>query len=155
MMLRHFDGDFRRNSFSTAVHGPNRLNQFFPQHAFQKIAVGTGFKRSLSLYIAAVRGQNDNPGVGKFLADGKNRFTATHERHLQIHKRDIRTMYAELLDRLASIAGFRDKNHVRLAGENRGDPFAQYRMIVYAQNSNWISPSHDFSLQLKCVTLNP
>jgi hypothetical protein len=51
-------------------------------------------------------------------------------------------MRAELLDRLASIAGFRDKNHVRLARENRGDPLTQYRMIVYAQNSNLISSSH-------------
>ena len=49
MMFCQFHGDFRRNSPSPAVHHSNRLNQFFPQHALQKIAVSACFERSVSL----------------------------------------------------------------------------------------------------------
>jgi hypothetical protein len=57
-MLCHFDGDFGRDSLPPAVHCPNRVNQFFPQHALQKIAVGACLERSVSLGITAIGGQH-------------------------------------------------------------------------------------------------
>ena len=148
MMLRQFDGDFSRDSFSATMHCPNRFNQFLPQHVFQEVAVGACFECPVGLGVAAISGQHDNACVRKFPANCNNRFTATHDWHPQVHQRNVRTMSAELLDRVASISRFPDKDHVRLARENRSDPFAEYRMIVYGQNSNLISSSHHLPTQI-------
>jgi hypothetical protein len=58
-------------------------------------------------------------------------------------------MSAELVDGFASITGFGDKDHVRLARQYRGDPFAQHGMIIHRQNSNLISSRHNLHLDVE------
>ncbi len=54
-----------------------------------------------------------------------------HQRHLHVHQSDVWTMGPELLNRFTSIIGFRDYKHIRFAGQDGRDPFAQYGMVVY------------------------
>ena len=45
-------------------------------------------------------------------------------------------MLSKLFERLPSIAGFRNQFHIYLIPDERGDAFAEKRMVIYGQNSN-------------------
>src|SRR6185295_9898668 len=105
----------------------------------------TSVECSDCLCITTVGGQDDDASVGEFTSDGQNCIGPAHERHLQIHQRYVRAMGTELLNRFASITGFRDDKHVRFATEDSGDSFAQHRMVIYSQDSNRTIGAHNCS----------
>ena len=58
------------------------------------------------------------------------RVDAVHFRHLQVHEGDVRMVSPKLLDRLAASGRLSHQRHIRLNGEQAGDPFAHQRMII-------------------------
>jgi hypothetical protein len=79
----------------------------------------------------------------KILANGQNCIDPIDQRHLQVHKSYVWLMGAKLLDRLASITGLCDHDHIRFGFEDGGDPFPNQRMVVGGKNSNWVVGGHN------------
>ena len=82
---------------------------------------------------------------GNSRSNGDERVEAIHLRHLNVHQRHVRTVRAELLDRVATVGGFCDHRHVWLNPHETGDPFAHDWMIVDGENPNRRAAGHDAS----------
>ena len=93
--------------------------------------------------------------IRKLRSNGDERVEAIHLRHLHVHQRHVRTMRAELLDRLATVGGFCDHRHIRLDRHETGDPFAHQWMVVDRENPNWRAvAAHDASPPAACRRLD-
>jgi hypothetical protein len=124
------------------VHPSNGIGQLHAEHALEQASGSAGFDGPGDLGVGPVGGQDDDSRVRELLANPKDGIPPVHERHLQVHEGDIRTVRAELLDGLAPVAGFRDHDHVRFALQERGDPFPKLRMIVHGQNPDGVIGAH-------------
>jgi len=51
-------------------------------------------------------------------------------------------MNSKILDRFPTVGSFSDEHYSVLAMEHSSDPFAEQRMIIYAQNLNLLPSIH-------------
>ena len=75
-------------------------------------------------------------GVGRAGADGDHRVDAAHVRQPEVHQRHVGPMLLKQLDRFAAGRRLRHHDHVGLVGDDRGDAFAQQRMVVDAEDTD-------------------
>jgi hypothetical protein len=61
-----------------------------------------------------------------------------HENREISHQSDIGAVLTELLNCFAAIRGLRHQVHVRLGGENRGQPVSEHRVVIDGEDPNCI-----------------
>src|SRR3954466_6297343 len=130
-MLSDFRGNLSRQALSPGMHSANRLQQFLSQHTLQQVTPGSGFESAKDLEIPRIGCQDDNSCVGELAANRADGVDTAHLRHLQIHERDVRTVFSELFERLTSVRSFPNQLYVRLSVDQHSNAFAKQRMIVY------------------------
>ena len=140
--------DLLRDPLPAGVDLTHRIGQLLRRHALQHVAARAGGQRALNLDVPFERRQHDDARVGELVADRDHRVDAADVRQAEIHQRDVRTMLAEALDRLAAGRRLGDQHHVRLAVDDGGDAFAQQRMIVDAEDADlWLCSLMDVLLR--------
>jgi hypothetical protein len=77
-------------------------------------------QRSINIFIAVMRREDNQARLGKFAPNGGNGFNATQDRHAQINECYIWFVLAIEIDGLLSIDSFGDYLHVSY-GINQGD----------------------------------
>src|ERR1700761_5128237 len=97
------------------MHRTNRLQKILSHKALEQVSPSAGFESARNMEVARMGRQDDNSCVGELAANGADRIDTAHLRHLQIHERDVRTMFSELFERLTSVRSFPNQLHVRLS----------------------------------------
>src|SRR5438128_8772209 len=127
-MLRELRGYFGQHSLLPGMNQTNRLQKLPPQETLQQVSSRAGFERTQDLNVSRVSRQHDDSRSREFPANRDHGIDAVHFGHLQIHQGYVRTMNAELFDRLAAVGSLGNQRHVRLTGQKRGDALAKKRM---------------------------
>src|SRR5580704_628788 len=106
------------------------------QSILEQIGLSTGLERTQNLRIACVCRQHDHFCIRKFVANRNQGVDAAHLRHLQVHKRDVRTVRPELLNGIAPVGCLAHQDHIALNANQTGDPLPHNWMVVNRKNSN-------------------
>jgi hypothetical protein len=76
------------------------------------------------------RTDNNEACSRKLCPHSSEHFFSRKDGQIPIQQRQVRSELSELLDRLLSLPGFTDDDHVRLRIDNRGESLAHLGMIV-------------------------
>jgi len=79
----------------------------------------------------------DDACIRELVADSDHRVDAAQVREPGVHQGDVRAMLAEPLNGFRTVGCLRYQRHVRLAVDHGGDAFAEKRMIVHTEYSNF------------------
>jgi hypothetical protein len=112
------------------------------RHALQQEATGTCLERALDFHVSLESGQHHYASVDELGAQRDERVDAAHVGKAHVHQRDVGTKLPVLTDAVAAVGGLADQMHVRLGGDDAGDPLAQQRMIVNAENADAVILAH-------------
>jgi len=137
-MRRHL----RRDLFLALVHLADDIHQLVGRHALQQVPACSRLKRPLNFNVAFKGCQHDDPRVREFRPDGDHSVNAAPIRQPEIHQRNIRPALRIPLEGFAATGRFSNQLHVRLVLNDGGDPFAEKRVIVDAQDANAILTGH-------------
>ena len=84
------------------------------QRVLQEIRHRAGLERPIDVFVALVHRQHDDVRPGGLAADRANRLDAAHRSELQVHQRDVGTVFPVQRHRLLARRGERDDFHVGL-----------------------------------------
>src|SRR6185312_1211927 len=132
----------RRQFFLSGMDGTNCFRQLILRRVLQQIGFCARIHRAKNILVQIEGGQHNHARFRKFFPDRDRGFHAAHPRQPQIHQHDVRRVLPEQTDGFLAVAGFSHHLQVRLAGDERGEPFAESRMIVHQHDANWMFLLH-------------
>jgi hypothetical protein len=135
-MLGKTGSYLRGNTFFSRVDLADCFDQVLGGHALERVTASASFERTLNLDVTLERCQHDDAGISKFRAKRDQYINAAHVGESEIHERDVRSQFPEILNGLAAIGGLGCQQHIGLVPDDRRDPFPEERMVVNAKNSN-------------------
>ena len=128
--------DLRLDALHTRMNGPDDVGEILANPLFEHITERARFERPRCQSITRESGEHHDARLGRFEPDRSHGVNTAHEGHLQIHNRYVRLQSLELLDGLTAVAGLTDDRQVQLTHENRGDSFAQHRVVIDYQDTH-------------------
>lgn len=138
--------DYRRYALFPGMHSPDRIHETFVRHTLQQVRPRPGFQGAANFDISFERRQYDDSRFRKIGANGDQGIHAAHVGQSQIHECYVGPMLPEGFDAFRPIRRFRNEHHIRLIVNDRRDPLAQKRMVVYTENVNALWIAHRCSL---------
>src|SRR6185295_12813342 len=90
---------------------------------------------AVDVFIAVIRGQDDDSGLGMLPADDGDSLQAAHAAELEIHQCHVRSKATEKSDGLFPPCGNADHFHVRLSVDDQGNSFTDYPVIVDTEDA--------------------
>src|SRR5712692_8510642 len=91
----------------------------------------------MHLHITRVGCEYNDSRVRKLAPNCNYALDAAHFRHLQVHKRDIRSVLFELRNRFLSVGRLGYQLHVGFGADQYADSLAQQSMVINRQDSNF------------------
>ena len=125
-----------RNVLSAAVHGADRLDDFFRVAVFVEVATGTLAQQGGGVMFFRKAGQDQYRQVGRPRLDSSQRIDSALVRHRDVHQDDIHFPLAHNVQRLTPGGGFCDHLKVNLVGEKLAQSRPHHGMVVNNGNSN-------------------
>jgi hypothetical protein len=121
---------------AAGVDPADHRHKFLERRAFQDIPASPGGEGPLDLDVAFGRRQHDDPRIREGPPNRGHRGDAALVGEPQIHERDVGPMRLELRDRISRRGCHGEHLHVRLVRNHGGDPLAEDRMVVDAQDAD-------------------
>ena len=140
------------------ANAPDRVEQFQVRHSLNQVGLRSGGDRFANVLVALIGSEHDHGAFGPFRLDRANCLYTAHLGHSQIHQDHVRPVHTKLLDRLPAVRCLCDELHVRLSGEQLGNPVAEERMVIDGENADrTLARAHGFIqlLLLKTSTVVP
>src|SRR5579859_3670038 len=139
MQFDYFLEGSRAQVLAASVDHINGMNQMRSRSIFENVTGGAGVETSSDHLFFFVHREDEDFGFGfrLRLQDTMRRLKAAQIRHGDIHEDDIRKQSLGLGDCLAPVIGFAYNLDRKFVLEDRLDSFAEQRLIVAEQNSNF------------------
>src|SRR6266511_2108301 len=124
------------NVLQAGVNRADRVDQFVVRHALQNVSVRASLERFVNVLVAVVSCENYKVKLRICLANGANRFHAAQAREAQIHQHDIGRLLGAYRAGLLPRPRLSNHDHIRLQTDDRSQPEANHRVIVYEDDAN-------------------
>ena len=100
-----------------------------------KVRLSTKTESLPDAIVVVERADNNEACLRKLCPHRFEHFFSRKDGQIPIQQQQVRPEVSELLDRLPSVPGFTDDDHVRLRIDNRGESLAHLGMIVDNQDT--------------------
>src|SRR5436189_1865829 len=106
----------------------------------------------MNVLVPFIRGQNNDARGWKLLPNLDRRLYPAHPRHSQIHYHDVRFELAILSDSGLAISGLTHRYDVVLCRDDSRDSLPHNRVVIHAQNADWLRLLHGLTDLLYLAT---
>src|SRR6266550_2349584 len=118
------------------------IEQFIFRRALKDVSRRSRAQRALDFTIAVRSGQHDDARSGKLASNCYQGVCPVGTREAEIHQGDVWAMTTKFCYSFHRIGGLCNKKHIRLRSNDRAQSFTKYRMVLDAQDTNWLRVNH-------------